>query len=106
MKILLGKGYWIDASDGLNWTLYVGGEPASGKKGKLEGHYGNLFQALRGAVAHGIHMDPELCGLDDLGERLDREVDAIMDGVTVEVVKDKRLGLVKKFSAKATVKAI
>lgn len=50
MIVNLNERYWIDGSDGLNWTLRQGKPTGERKKGKVLGYYSTLRYALQAAI--------------------------------------------------------
>lgn len=99
MKIILGGGYWIDASDGMNWTLYKGESKNPKKKaGKTVGYYATLGAALEAAVKKGMHADLSEVGLDDLAAKIESVADAIIGRVEVTFEDSDEMGRLKRFA--------
>ncbi len=97
MKISLGNGFEIDASDGVNWTLR---QDRGNKTPALIGHYANLQAALRGALNREAQIAQAIVLLDDLDDRLGDIADQILNEVTITIETDPRLGTVKRFYPK------
>jgi hypothetical protein len=99
MEIELGGDYWVDASDGVNWTLWHGRTGSAKKKGKrCLGHHPNLTCALERAIRDGLHADPSVVRLADFGHLVAGMVAMLMRGVEVRIERDKNMGNVRRFT--------
>lgn len=98
MVIRLGQGFWVDASDGLNWVLMRDKEGR--KHPETVGFCSNLARAMRLAVERGMHEAPDdvpLAGVDAVCDQVARD---ILSEVVISTVRDKHFGLVKHFTVK------
>jgi hypothetical protein len=67
MIVVLSKDVWIEAEDGVSFTLKRSG----GKHGKVLGYYGTLEQAARRALDKALFDVPGRVGVERLVEMLD-----------------------------------
>ncbi|MGD0767071.1 MAG: hypothetical protein ABSB42_02500 [Tepidisphaeraceae bacterium] len=69
MIVELNEGYFIDASDGANWTLM---KVTPGRKNPVTlGYHSNVYNALEAAVRHGAATNKDRVKLADLPKWLD-----------------------------------
>jgi hypothetical protein len=101
MVIRLGGGFWVDASDGQNWTLRKG-DSKNEKKKKADaiGYYSTLAQALRGAAQQGVMTTPYDGDLGGANTEAERVAADILSQVDLEFSKDELRGTVFQVTEK------
>ncbi len=102
MVIRLGQGFWVDASDGQNWTLNKDHEGL--KHPEMIGYCSSLARALQMAVERGLHDAPEDTPVSELGHICERVADEVLSEVVIEKVRKKHFGLAKRFTVKSLFK--
>lgn len=103
MIIRLGQGFWVDASDGLNWTLL---RQKGGKKHpETLGYCSSLGNALQLAVQKGCMEAAGDVSLTTFAVACEVIADDILSEVTIETVADERMGRVLRFKPRYAKKA-
>jgi hypothetical protein len=101
MVIRLGQGFWVDASDGLNWVLRKGEGKSDKKKADAIGYYSTLSRALGAAVERGAMVevfDGDLGGANAMVRRVATD---ILGQVDLEFSKDELRGTVFRVTERA-----
>jgi hypothetical protein len=98
MNIRLGQGYWVDASDGLNWTLYHDKEGQ--KRPVLLGYCSNLARAMEMAVMDGLQATAGDIPLSKVNELCEYIAGEVLSEVVITTVRDKLFGVKKHFTPK------